>query len=532
MMPDKLLDALDGCGAPWTDTRRLAIASGIAVAVATVGLLALSGWFITAAAIAGAAGPISARAFNYLIPSAMIRLLAIVRTAARYFERLLSHRASLSTLAAFRGVMFRKAATAEAQGTLRLSGGDAATLLVQDIDQLEDHLVRMPALAGAIAGGMLTIALAAMAGPWPPVLVAAVLATAAVTCRRLARQWLPRRADDVATAVHELKVAVTEYAASAAEIAVYGLTDRVSVQLEFLAGRHDEALRRQARTEAMIGAILPAASGVASAVAIVTAGAGPALAAMAALATAASGEALLGYVRGQIRAPSVQDASRRLAELAAVELPDRPPLRLADSSIGFVLDGVPERLLPGDRIAILGASGAGKTRLLHTLAGLRADAPQRPTVGGEPAADLGIFRLRQIFALVPQDAMLVAGTVLDNLRLARPGLREDEIWSALHAARLDDDIRALPDGLNQWIGEGGARFSGGQRKRLALARGLLADRPWLLLDEPSEGLDAATETEIVSRLGAWLARTGQGLILVSHRPAMLALAQRVVVLAP
>ncbi|MEG3146508.1 ATP-binding cassette domain-containing protein [Sphingomonas sp. RT2P30] len=531
MMPAGLTQALDACSKPWTGTRRLAVASGVAVAVATIGLLALSGWFITAAAIAGAAGPFGARAFNYLIPSALIRLLAIVRTTARYFERLLSHRASLSTLAAFRSLLFREAAMAEAQGTLKLSGGDAATLLVQDIDRLEDHLVRTPALAGAVAGAALTIALAALAGPWPPMLVAAALAGGAIWTRRLARHRLPRCASDVATAVHDLKGAVTEYAASAAEIAVYGLTDRVSARLESLANHHDEALRRQARMEAMVGAILPATAGIASALAIVTASAGPALAAMAALATAASGEALLGYVRAQVRAPSVDDASRRLATLTAIDVPDQPVLRLADADIAFSLGGEPECLSRGERVAVLGVSGAGKTRLLHTLAGLRTDAPQRPTIGDVPAGDLGLFRLRQLFALVPQDAMLIAGTVLDNLRLARPGLREDEIWNALHTACLDDEIRSLPEGLAQWIGEDGARLSGGQRKRLALARGLLAARPWLLLDEPSEGLDGATETELVKRLGDWFERTGQGLILVSHRPAMLGLAQRVLLLS-
>ncbi|MFA6114046.1 MAG: ATP-binding cassette domain-containing protein [Sphingomonas sp.] len=522
-----MTETLAASGRPWRGTRRLAVASGVAVAVTTIGLLALSGWFITAAAIAGAAGPIAARTFNYLIPSAMIRLLAIVRTTARYFERLLSHRASLSTLASFRSLLFRKAAMAEAQGSLRLSGGDAATLLVQDIDQLEDHLVRTPAQAGAVAGAGLTVTLAALAGPWPPFLVATALALAGIATRSLARHWLPLRARDVATTVHELKVAVTDYTASAAEIAVYGLAGRVSGLLESLARRHDEALRRQARTEALIGAILPAAAGIGAALAIASANNGPALAAMAALAAAASGEALLGFARGQIRAPSVDAAGRRLAELAAIDLVDRPSVRFAEADIGIALGGVVERLSRGERVAILGASGTGKTRLLQTLAGLRADAPQRPTIGGVPAADLGLFRLRQIFSLVPQEATLIAGTVLDNLRLARSGLAEDEIWSALHTACLDDAIRALPDGLSQWIGDDGARLSGGQRKRLALARGLLAGRPWLLLDEPSEGLDGATEAELVSRLDDWLDRTRQGLILVSHRPAMLELVQRV-----
>ncbi|MFT3977136.1 MAG: ATP-binding cassette domain-containing protein, partial [Sphingomonas bacterium] len=96
--------------------------------------------------------------------------------------------------------------------------------------------------------------------------------------------------------------------------------------------------------------------------------------------------------------------------------------------------------------------------------------------------------------------------------------------AALETACLADDVRAMPHRLDQWVGDGGARLSGGQRKRLSLARALLAGKPWLLLDEPSEGLDMATEARLRDRLDLWLRETGTGLVVVSHRPALLALA--------
>ncbi|WP_443969630.1 ATP-binding cassette domain-containing protein [Sphingobium sp. CR28] len=126
---------------------------------------------------------------------------------------------------------------------------------------------------------------------------------------------------------------------------------------------------------------------------------------------------------------------------------------------------------PGARVALVGRSGTGKTRLLETLAGLRTDAPQPLQVGGADATALGLHRLRQIFALVPQNPMLIAGTILDNLRLARPGITEPQLWEALETACLAGEVRGFPDGLNQWIGEAGLELSGGQRKRLALAPG-------------------------------------------------------------
>lgn len=201
LLPTELAD----CAVPWGTTRRIAVMAGIVVALSTVGLLALAGWFLTAAAIAGSTGPIAARAFNYLVPSAFIRLFAILRTVGRYFERLLSHRAALSTLASVRTRLFAKAAAAEATGAVRLSGGEAAALLGGDIDQLEDRLIRGPAIAAAIAASASAVAIGLRAGLVPAAAIALVLTVAALMTRRLARRLLPKHAREAAAALGELK---------------------------------------------------------------------------------------------------------------------------------------------------------------------------------------------------------------------------------------------------------------------------------------------------------------------------------------
>ena len=175
---------------------------------------------------------------------------------------------------------------------------------------------------------------------------------------------------------------------------------------------------------------------------------------------------------------------------------------------------------PGERVLITGASGAGKSRILGTILGLRSDAPQRVVVGEAEVRELGLETLRRVFGNAPQDASLIAGTVADNLRLARQGVTEAQMWEALKVACLADTVRALPHGLDQWLGADGARLSGGQLKRLSVARALLSGRPWLVLDEPSEGLDSETEQALSKNLDRWLEDTGTGLILVSHRQGL------------
>ncbi|WP_188946129.1 ATP-binding cassette domain-containing protein, partial [Polymorphobacter multimanifer] len=246
-------------------------------------------------------------------------------------------------------------------------------------------------------------------------------------------------------------------------------------------------------------------------------GASAPLAALAALAAAGGAEVQGAFIRARGKDAALAAARDRLTGLGADTVLPAP------APVGEALTIAGHQLLPGGRLALTGASGSGKTRILESLAGWRADAPQSLQLGGVPVAEIAFATLGARFACAPQSPVLIAGSVADNLRLAAPGLDDAALWDALETACLADDVRALTGGLDHWLGEGAGQFSGGQRKRLSLARALLARRPWLLLDEPTEGLDATSEAELVRRLGMWLDATGTGLILTSHRPAPLAL---------
>jgi ATP-binding cassette subfamily C protein CydC len=513
------------------DGLRLAAISAAIVGAGSVLLLGLSGWFLTGAAIAGLAGLAAAQAFNVLLPSAGIRLLAILRTAFRYLERLSGHAAALKALAAIRPTLYASLAAAPPAQALALSRGEASARLVQDVDAVETRLIRLSAPWGAGAAVAAGLAMAAPAG-WASALVVTVAVAATLLgVRALARRLTTRTGPAIQRAAGDLKDALAAYAAAAPELRVYGVRDRAAAEIAAKGARLD-ALRREAVAAGGWAAVLQGAI-LGLAVALVLAFAHDAatpLAAMAGLAAAMALEGLAGVGKAFEQDAGADAASERLDAVLVhapsttdVQAPlDRPSLGFGD----LVLE-------PGSRLVLTGPSGCGKTTVLERLLGLRSPPSLHPderrdegslglAVAGQSVEALSPQILRAAFTHAPQDAAMIAGTVRANLALA--GVHPDDaLWDALADAALEARVRALPQGLDTWIGENGERLSGGERRRLSLARALLRDAPWLLLDEPTEGLDAATEALVVARLDARLERTAQGLVLVSHRPAPRAL---------
>ncbi|MEU9293508.1 thiol reductant ABC exporter subunit CydD [Streptomyces sp. NPDC048266] len=195
------------------------------------------------------------------------------------------------------------------------------------------------------------------------------------------------------------------------------------------------------------------------------------------------------------------------------------------------LDAATLTVEPGETVALVGPSGVGKSTLLDVVLGFAVpEEGGSVRVGGEDLAALDLEEWRSRIAWVPQRPYLFAGTVAENVRLARPDASDEAVREALRDAGADGFVAGLPRGLDTVLGEDGAGLSAGQRQRLALARAFLADRPLLLLDEPTAALDGATEAGVVDAVRRLAA--GRTVLLVVHRPALLAVADRVVALAP
>lgn len=504
--------------------RRAALCA-VAVAASSILLLGLSGWFITASAIAGALGSLGASAFNYMLPSAGIRLLAIVRTAGRYGERLAGHQAALRALARIRAAVFAALAAAPAIEGTAMRTGDASARLIQDVEAVENGFIRLSAPWALLAAIVAGCGLMLLAG-WTAALAAvAILGMILFLADHVAR-LSAERGRAVQRAAGEMKAQAETLAHAAAELRCFGLEDWSEWRICDAGGAFEHARRRQAATEAAVELIQAAGIGLAVAlVLLLGADPGAPRAAMAALAAAMMVDGAAPTIRAFTQRSKLTEATRRLDEI--LDIGTGPEGHFVPSAWHLRLGDTDQSFMPGSRVLLDGPSGAGKTTLIEILLGLRR-APGVAWVDGGDVNRVPPQRLRAGFAWLPQDAALIAGTVRDNLRLAAPDTDEISLWDALHDAALDQVVTAMPEGLDTWIGEDGTRLSGGERRRLALARAYLSPAPWLVLDEPSEGLDAATEAVVVRRLRARLKRSGQGLVLASHRPTLAALADRCV----
>jgi len=522
------------------------IALGMTVITANAVLMALSGWFIASMAVSGASGI----PFNYFLPAAAIRALAIVRSVGRYGERLVTHEAAFRVLADLRVWLFRCLEPLAPAGLERYSGADVAGRLRSDVDALENLYLRI--IAPLAIGGLSILLAVALMSLWSgsaavALLVFLLLAGVGLPllAERLARE--PGRRSTVLES--DLRVAITEGLQGAEELILLGALPLQTARVNDLSQRLIAEQQRLGRIGALTQAGAGACGGLGVAAVLAVGGmatvsgrlAGPELV-MALLFAAAAFEAA-GTLPGALQLfPAAREAARRILELtnAPQPVPD-PPLPAAplpatteivfadvscDYTPGFpVLTSFNLTIPAGSRVALVGPSGIGKSTIVEILLRFR-DYGGSVTLGGSEIRELAGDELRSLISVLPQRPHLFNASIGDNILLGNTGATGKQLQQALEGACLADWIGGLPLGLETPVGEGGAAVSGGEGRRIALARALLKDAPILLLDEPTEGLDARTEQELVGRLIR--ATRGKTVLLITHRPACLTMVERVV----
>jgi len=520
------------------------IGLGVAVIAANAALMAISGWFIASMAVAG----VTQASFNYFFASASIRALAILRALGRYGERLVTHEAAFHILSSLRVWLFRRLIPLAPAGLESYAGGDLAGRLRADVDSLENLYLRI--IAPIFTGGFTILLAGLFVLVWngSAALLLVTLLLLAGLLPLLARHLAEQPGKSSTELAGALRTSVTEGLQGAEELLLLGATDKQAQAVEALS---NGLVQQQVRLGQISSLTL---AGVTTCGALAMAGlalvciplvqggqlTGPNLV-MLLLFSAASFEAVGPLAHSLQLIPATSEAIRRIRELADATVPLPEPLQpQTPESCRIILDQVScnygggQAVLqqfsliinPGDRVAVVGPSGSGKSTLIELLLRFRPYQGSI-TIGGCELRDISPDQLSQLVAAVPQQPHLFNSTIRENILLGRK-VSEEQLAAVLCDSGLEQWIADLPQGLETPVGETGSAVSGGEARRIALARALVSNPPILLLDEPTEGLDGATEQSVVERLSRRL--QGTTLLVVTHRPACLALAERVVMI--
>ncbi|MCB1735801.1 MAG: thiol reductant ABC exporter subunit CydC [Gammaproteobacteria bacterium] len=515
--------------------------------LANVALMATSGWFIASMAIAGVLGA----QINYFLPSAGIRGFSILRIISRYGERLVTHEGTFRVITVVRMWFYERIeplAPARLQG---LHSGDLLSRLRADVDRLDRFYlsILLPLTVAGVAVLLFTLFLA-MHSPLAALVNLGMLLLAGVGVPLLVNALGSAAGRERIALEAELRTRVIDGVQGLAELTVYGADDTQSERIE--AASH--AMIKRQETLAGLGAMSQGAlvlisgaavmGGLLVTIPLVRSGLlPPANLAMIALFTLATFEAIAPLPNAFKVLGETLASARRLFALVDAE-PEVPepgwpvthrtqPATIEFRDVHFaypgratVLDGIDLRIEAGERIAILGATGSGKSTLINLL--LRFWAADRGTVlfADEDVRAWSGESLRRRLSVVSQHAHIFNATLRENLLIANPNASEAQIVLACAQAGIADFVQER--GLDSFVGEAGIKLSGGQRRRLALARALLRDTPVLILDEPSEGLDARTEQRLMRGLIA--DNPAQTRVFITHRFAGLESMHRIVVM--
>jgi len=481
------------------------------------------------------AGRVTAAAVTagVIVTPILLRVSGVARVVLRYLERVITHEATFRALADLRVWFFTGIAARMAGGVGMAHSGDVLTRVVNDVESLDGLYSRiLVPLAGAFLVLPVLFIVLALHSIVLAVGVALLFMIAAFALPLFAARGTMKAGERLARTLSGLRVSVLDAITGLREVRVFGAEGRMLANVQAREAGLLSAQREVARSARIATAASFLCAQAAILAVLLVAGAPAPAAVAAAFLTIAGFEAVGGLPRAGALAGYAAAGARRVRLAAAAPMlspdPAVPAPLPTDTTLRFegvrfryaadrapVLDGLTMEIQPGSRVAILGPSGSGKSTLAALALRLQVPEEGRILLGGTDIADLRAEALRGRVALLSQATHLFDDTIRANLLLARPGADERALWAALDAAQMGDVVRALPDKLETWVGEGGHRFSGGQGRRLALARVLLSPALVVILDEPCAGLDMETEQAFFATLND-LGR-GRTFVLIAHR---------------
>ncbi|WP_426577744.1 heme ABC transporter ATP-binding protein/permease CydC [Xenorhabdus stockiae] len=504
--------------------------------LASIGLLTLSGWFLAGTAVAGFAGKYT---FNYMLPAAGVRGAAIFRTAGRYGERLVSHDATFRVLAHLRVFTFQKILPLSPGGIARFRQGELLNRIVADVETL-DHLylrVLSPLLAALAVIVVLTLGLGFLDWTLAYTLGGIMLGLLLILPFVFYHAGKPY-GRNITALRGQYRTLLTSTLQGQAELTVFGALKRFRQTMSEVEYQWLKSQQQQANLTGLSQAIMIFATGMTVTLilwlAAADVGGNNQPGALIALFTfcALSAFESLGPVTvafqhmGQVISSATR-VSQLMHQKAEVIFPADGPkstdnLSLEIKNIEFtypnqpmpVLQNISLSLQAGEHIALLGKTGCGKSTLLQLLTRAWDIDNGEILLNQQPISLYNEATLRSMISVVPQRIHVFSHTLRENLLMAKPGATDEELETVLQQVGLGN-LLENNEKLNCWMGEGGRQLSGGEQRRLGIARALLHNSPLMLLDEPTEGLDADTEQQILALLRH--SCQDKTLIVITHR---------------
>ncbi|WP_052166541.1 thiol reductant ABC exporter subunit CydC [Methylobacter tundripaludum] len=534
------------------------ISLSLLTAFASIALLTLSGWFISASAIAELiAIDGNTLVFNFMLPAAQIRALAISRTLGRYGERVVTHEATFRVLAGIRSWFFQQLIPLVPGRLSAMRSGDLLSRMTADIDALDALYLRL--LAPAVVAAIGVIGVTGFLAFYAPVIS---LATGLMLM--IAAVWVPwifnrlgrAGAEEIVVLAANFRIRQLDMIQGLADLIANRAYGRFSDKLGQFSDLMINIQRQNNRLSAISSAFTLLLSQLTLLIALTLAaisfkdgllsGADSALVVFCVI---AAFELVTPLPQAMQMLAKTQKAARRIRQVTEMSpaitpstgfcpplpsgegwgegfqrpLPGRYDLQLNEVSFrysdqqGRVLNNISLTIPQGAKIAIVGPSGSGKTTLLQLI--MRYYDPEQGSVllAGQNIRQFDADELMSRFGVLSQRSQLFAATIKENLLLAKPDATATELNAAVKAAGLENFIGYLPEGLETWVGESGVKVSGGEARRIALARLYLKNAPVLILDEPTEGLDGDAERDVFTAL-ADFARD-KTVVMVTHREA-------------
>jgi ATP-binding cassette subfamily C protein CydC len=540
-------------------------------AFASIALLTLSVWFISASAIAGlAAIGGNAQVFNFMLPAAQIRALAITRTLGRYGERVVTHEATFRGLAGIRSWFFQQLVPLVPGRLSTTRSGDLLSRMTADIDALDALYLRLlvPVVGAAIGVTAVTVFLAFYA-PVISLTAGLMLIIASILVPWVFNRLGRAGAEEIVILLADFRICQVDMIQGLADLIANLAYRRFSGFLKQFSDLMVNTQRWNNRLSAISSAFTLLLSQFTLLIVLVLAAiafkdgllSGPD-AALVVFCVIAAFELVTPLPQAMQMLAKTQKAARRIRQVTemsptiildkgtncgfcpplpsgegwgegfqkpnqSLALPGRYDLQLNEVSFRYpdqqerVLKNISLTIPQGGKIAIVGASGSGKTTLLQLL--MRYYDPDQGCVllAGQDLKQLDADELMSCFGVLSQRSQLFAATIKENLLIAKPNASATELDTAIKAAGLEKFIAYLPEGLETWVGESGVKVSGGEARRIALARLYLKNAPVLILDEPTEGLDSDTERDVFKALADFA--SDKTVIMVTHREAGLGL---------